>query len=287
MELRVVRYFLAVVDEGSITRAASAVRVAQPSLSRQLRQLEAELGVRLFDRDHGPLRLSAAGRQFVPLAREVAARAEAAIAAMHDPASRTPNLTVVAPRTTITDVIGPFLTTLGLDAQRVTIREAAPLTVFRVLRSGDADLGVSSGPPPGELRSRPIGRFRIWAQVSSGHRWADRRSISLHELVTEPLVVLTPDYGTRRTHDQAIAEAGLQYQMHGEAAIPEVVQAIAAAGDGVAIVTDDARYGLRSLEIEVDGVALEIPLVAAWDPAHYAAATIEDWADRLAAFTQG
>ena len=58
MELRLLRYFLAVVDDGSVSRAASTVAVAQPSLSRQLRGLEAELGVTLFDRSQRALRLA-------------------------------------------------------------------------------------------------------------------------------------------------------------------------------------------------------------------------------------
>jgi DNA-binding transcriptional LysR family regulator len=282
----VIRYFLAVVDEGSVTRAAASVRVAQPSLSRQLRHLEESLGVALFERDGGKLRLSTAGRQFIPLAREVVARADAAVLAMRDP-GRSPslNLIVVAPKTTIADIIGPFLVTLGDEALRVTIREGSPFMVFRIVRSGDADLGVSAGPPPGELESLAIGRFRIWAQVGPSHRLFSRVRVSLAELAKEPLVVLSPEYGTRRLFDQVVAAAGLKYEARAEASIPEVVQALAAGGSGVAIATDNERYGLRAIPIDVDGADLEIPLVAAWDPSHFAAATIADWALRLAAFT--
>ena len=63
------------------------------------------------------------------------------------------------------------------------------------------------------------------------------------------------------------------------------MQVLAAGGLGVAVVTDDERYGLRRLAIEVDGAPLEIPLVAAWGASHFAATTIADWAARLAAFT--
>ena len=66
MELRHLRYFVAVVDAGSITRAAQTVRVAQPSLSRQLRQLEDEVGEGLFDRTGRRAQLSAAGQVFLP-----------------------------------------------------------------------------------------------------------------------------------------------------------------------------------------------------------------------------
>lgn len=286
MELRVVRYFLAVVDEGSVTRAAAAVRVAQPSLSRQLRQLEDTLGLRLFDRGRGRLRLSPAGRQFLPYARDLIARSDAAIAAMREPlATRSVSLTVVAPHTTVADVIAPFLTTLGSEALKVTVREAPSFNVFKIVLSGDADLGVALGPPPGELESRAIGSFAVWAQVPEGHRWAGRVRVTIQELVSEPLVLLAPEHGTRRLFDQVVNEAGLKYRMVTEALISEVVQTLAAGSLGVAVVSDDERYGLHGMAIEADGRDLYFELFAAWDPTHFAAATIAAWAERLAHFT--
>jgi DNA-binding transcriptional LysR family regulator len=286
MEIRLLRYFLAVVDEASITRAAAVVRVAQPSLSRQIRGLEASLGHALFDRSEGRLRLTPAGRQLVPLARDLVARADAAAAAMRDlEGSRGQSLSVVAPHVTIADVIAPYLATLGLDALKVTVRDAPSLAVFRIIRSGDADLGVSVGPPPGELASLPVARFAIFAQVPAGHRWRSRRRVTLRELVTEPLVLLSEEHGTRRVFDQAVAAAGLKYHAVGEAGLSAVAQTLAVGGAGVAIVSDDARYGLRSMTIDAAGNTLSIPIVAAWETSHFAAPMIEDWARRLAEFT--
>lgn len=286
MELRVVRYFLAVVDEGSATRAAAVVRVAQPSLSRQLRQLEDTLGLRLFDRSRGRLRLSPAGRQFLPYARDLVARADAAIAAMRAPTTmRSVSLTVVAPHTTVADLIAPFLATLGPEALRVTVREAPSFDVFKAVLSGDVDLGVALGPPPGELESRTIGSFAVWAQIPAGHRWDGRTKVSIAELVDEPLVVLAPEHGTRRLFDQAVASAGLKYRMVAEAMLSEVVQTLAAGKFGVAIVSDDERYGLHRLAIDVGGQDLHFQLFAAWDPTHFAADTIAAWAEGLARFT--
>ena len=102
MELRLLRYFVAVVDDGSVSRAAVTVAVAQPSLSRQLRGLEAELGVTLFDRSQRSLRLAPAGEAFLPMARDLVARADRALATMSllgD--ARTVPLTLVAPETTV------------------------------------------------------------------------------------------------------------------------------------------------------------------------------------------
>ena len=74
-------YFVAVADAGSVSAAARVTHITQPSLSRQLRQLEKELGLELFTRQDGPLTLTPAGRQFLPAARDLLGRAEATRAA--------------------------------------------------------------------------------------------------------------------------------------------------------------------------------------------------------------
>src|SRR4051812_19684776 len=135
MELRILRYFLAVVDERSVTRAAARVSVAQPSMSRQLRGLEAELGVTLFDRSARALRLSAAGEAFLPMARDLVARADRAVAAMARLGTdRTVPLTLIAPETTVADVIAPFLAARGAGAPAVDVREGLPAAVFDEVR---------------------------------------------------------------------------------------------------------------------------------------------------------
>lgn len=286
MEVRLLRYFLAVADEGSITRASAVLRVAQPSLSRQIRGLEASLGRELFDRSEGRLRLTPAGRQFVPLARDLVTRTAAAEAVMRDlDEARVTSLSVVAPHITIVDVIAPYLATLGVDALKVTVRDAPSLVVFRIIRSGEADLGVSVGPPPGELASVPVARFAILAQVPLGHRWHGRRTITLTELVEEPLVLVTHEHGTRRVFDQAVAEAGLKYHSVFEADLSAVAQTLAAGGAGVAIVSDDARYGLHPMAVETADGPLVLPIVAAWEATHFAAPMIEAWARGLEQYT--
>ena len=167
----------------------------------------------------------------------------------------------------------------------MTVGVAPSPAVFKAVLSGDADLGVAMGPPPGELESRAIGSFSVWAQVPPGHDWASRSQVAIEDLVAEPLVLLTPEHGTRRLFDQAVNEAGLKYRMAAEAVVSEIVQTLAAGSLGVAVVSDDERYGLRSLAIDTAGHDLRFELYAAWDPTHFAAATIERWADGLERFT--
>ena len=73
MEIHQLRYFVAVADEGNFSRAAAKVRVAQPSLSQQIRKLEAEIGQRLFDRLPRSVVLTEAGRCFIDYARQILA----------------------------------------------------------------------------------------------------------------------------------------------------------------------------------------------------------------------
>jgi DNA-binding transcriptional LysR family regulator len=289
MELRHLRYFVAAADAGSITRAAVVVRVAQPSLSRQLRQLEQEVGEQLLDRSGRQARLTAAGEVFLPLARDLVGRADRAVALMHGLAAPgRVTLRMAAPETTVADVIAPFLATLPEAAPMIDVREAVPAHVHAQVLAGAADLGVSSVPPPRELASRLLVHFPIWAYMRHQHRWARRRTVTIRELASEPLLVLGTGHGSRRQLDAAMSDAGVSYGVAAETNVPEVAQALAAAGRGVAVVSDDARYGLRRVRIRPAGgpVELQVPLFGAWDGSHYAAAVIADLVEGLARFAQ-
>lgn len=289
MELRHLRYFVAVAEAGSITKAANVVRVAQPSLSRQLRQLEGEVGEPLFDRSGRSARLTAAGEVFLPLARDLVGRADRAAALMHGLA--TPGqvtLRLVAPETTVADVIAPFLAALPSSAPMIDVREALPARVHEEVLSGAADLGISSVPPPRSVSSRLLVHFQVWAFVRQDHRWARRHTITVRELATEQLLVLGSDHGTRRQLDAVMSDAGLSYGVAAETNVPQVAQALAAAGRGVAVVSDDTRYGLHGLRIRPTGGPLElrVPLFAAWDASHYAEPVISDVVTDFAKYAQ-
>jgi DNA-binding transcriptional LysR family regulator len=277
---RLLRYFVAVAETGSVSAAAREVRVAQPSLSRQLRTLEAVVGVALFDRAGGRLRLTAGGRRFLVIARDLLHRHNSAVSATRFfEGVGELTLVVAATMTTIVDVIAPFIAEADLGGITLDARDERPEVAYEAVTRGEADVAMTNEPPPARLASFLVGSYPVLAYVADSHRWAGRRSVALDELASEPLIS-SPASGTRRVLESLHAR-GLSYGLAHETSVPQVAQALAAAGKGVAILSDDPRFGLRPLTIEVLGELVTVPMYASWDASHYAAGAIEQCAKRL------
>ncbi|GAB7003434.1 LysR family transcriptional regulator [Nocardioides sp. AN3] len=278
------RYFVATADAGSATRAAAELHVTQPVLSRQLRQLEHQVGLRLFEREGRRLRLTAAAEDFLGVARGLLSHASQVERAAEALASgRLSALHLAAPTTTLTDVLAPFLATLGADDPLPMVREVDPRGAVAALRSG-ADLALITRRPPRSVASRTLAVLPVWAYVRGDDAWASRRAVRVAELAERRLVLLAPDFTPRALLDSAVEAAGVGYGDVVEVTNAQVAQAIAAAGRGVAVVTDDPRFDLVPLHIGGPAGPVQIRLYAAWDPRHHAADALAELADRLAAF---
>lgn len=284
MQLRHVEYFVTTAETGTVSAAARALHVTQPALSRQLRQLETDLGVALFDREAGRLRPSRAGRALLPAARELLAAADRLEAgAAVQARGRVERVTIAAPTVTLTDVVAPFVATMSPDDPVVDVRPADASDPAEALRAG-ADLVIGTHRPPAPFRSRPLAVLPVWAYVRGDHPWAARRSVTLVELLGEQLVLLPPHFTAREALDAAVGAAGASYAAVVEAANGTVAQALAASGRGVAVVSDDPRHGLAPLAVDLGERPLSIRLVAAWDPRGPGATTLEGLARRLGGY---
>lgn len=285
MELRQLRYFVATVRAGTVSGAAQQLHVTQPGLSRQIRQLERGLGVQLFDRRAGRLALSGAGHALLPAAEDLLARVEAfeATAAYHAEGGLT-RLTIAAPTVTLTDVVAPFVATLAPEDPTVDVLAADHMSVGEALGRG-ADLAIGTVRPAAPYASLPLAVLPVWAFVPAAHPWADRERVPLGDLLHEPLIVTPATSTGRQALDAAIAASDSTWTSVLEAANGTVAQALAAAGRGVAVVSDDPRYGLRPVAVELpDATPLRIRLVSTWDSRAAASGTLEDVARRLSAF---
>ncbi|GAA1612229.1 LysR family transcriptional regulator [Actinoplanes couchii] len=282
MELRHVRYFVATVDAGTVSGAASRLHLTQPGLSRQLRQLEKDLGVRLFDRASGRLELSATGRSLLPQARDLLQRADALkIAASFHAQGRLERLTIGAPTVTLTDVVAPFIATLAPDDPTVDVVGLDGSSPGEVLRRG-VDLAIGTIPASVPFHEMSLAVLPVWAYVPAGHPWASLGSVALDDLLDEPLILLPPAFTARQAMDVAISDKS--YKSPIDAANGTVAQALAAAGRGIAIASDDPRFGLIPLAVDLGDRRLSIRLRAVWDSRHPAAITLSGFASRLGHF---
>ena len=284
VEVRTLRYFVAAAEHDSLSIAADVVKITQPALSRQLAQFERTLGVRLFHRPGRRLELTAAGREFLPLARHVLATADEAQRAAADLAAGSlRRITIAAPPTTLTDVIAPFLATFTLDDPRPEVLEADGPAALAAL-AGDADLAVVADPPPRGLASRRVAVLPVYAYVPRTHPRAQDREVRLTDLTGEPLILLDPSSRTRRLLDDALEHEEAQVGDPVVCSSPQVAQALAAAGWGIAVVSDDPRFDLVPLPIRTAGGPLLIRLWATWSATHHAVDELSDLAVRLADF---
>lgn len=286
MELRLLTYFLAIYETGSISAAARELRIGQPSLSRQIRKLERDLGITLFTQG-SKASATASALAFVPIARDLLSRAEQAEATIksmdHNEALR---LTIAGPTTTVADVIAPFIAASGASGLLTNIREVLPTSVYRELVQYRADLVVGSSPPPSHLEYIIVGYSPILAQLPEEHELLRRSEISLAQIAAYPIAIVDDNHNVRRIFDQAISEAGLSMQIAFETQSTQASQALAAANRAVCISSDDPRFNLHPLFITIPGRKnpLSITLYCAWDPGHFAAEQIKATALELRAF---
>lgn len=287
MQLRHVQYFVSTVDAGSVSAASRALHVTQPALSRQLRQLEDELGIDLFDRQAGRLVLSRTGRALLPAARQLLGDAQALreAAAFHRH-GRVQRLVIAAPTVTLTDVLSPFVAQMRPDDPVVDVCSADGESPVQALQAG-ADLAVTTQRPAPPYASRVLAELPVWAYVRPDSPWARRTSVPLAELLTQPLVLPPPSFAARHALGTAVDAAGAVLATVVEAANGTIAQALAATGRGVAVVSDDPRYDLRPLAVEVGDRVLSLRLVASWDGRSVARDTLAALAERLETWIRG
>jgi DNA-binding transcriptional LysR family regulator len=188
VDLRKLRYFVAVAEELHFGRAAARLHIAQPVLSRQIRALEDELRVRLFDRDRRSTELTAAGRQLLQDAPGVLAAAEGLTRRVRQAAGRTETFTIAfMPGITVTAPVQALLARhpeLAVEVLRVSAEDQTA-----VVLDGRADVGFVRLPLDRRgLRLRPLFTEPRVAVVPRSHRLAGKTSIGIADLADDVLL---------------------------------------------------------------------------------------------------
>jgi DNA-binding transcriptional LysR family regulator len=213
IHLRELRYFVAVAEELHFTRAAQRLYVSQPALSKQIRALEGQLGVALFERDRRAVRLTEAGAALLPLAQEVLETWREAELAVAERAATAAAVLRVG-----------FLTRVGrgvLPAVQAAFAEAHPAWQLQLrhadwqdptggLADGTSDVAVVWLPLPDAraFAHHVVATEPRWVAMSAEHALAARASIDFAELLDEPFLALPAAAGVARDFWLAVEERG-------------------------------------------------------------------------------
>jgi DNA-binding transcriptional LysR family regulator len=246
MELRHLRYALAIADELHFTRAALALGIGQPPLSQQIKVLEDELGVRLFHRLTRGVELTEAGRAFMPLARaSVQAAEQAALAAQRAARGELGGLTIgftssASFNPLVPGIIGRFRESFpGLS---IALVEQTTARLLESLANSSIDVAFLR-PALGEtddLVARRLPDEDLWIALPARHRLAGEAAIDLLDLAGDPFI-LYPRANGRQLYDSIIAacrNAGFSPRIAQEAPQMASTVNLVAAGVGVALVPE-------------------------------------------------
>ncbi len=211
MELRHLRYLLAVAEHANFTRAAEALHVSQPTLSQQIKQLEGALHVQLLDRSGRTVRLTDAGQAYAHYARRALrdlAAAERAVRDVQDLSRGTLRLAMTPTFTAY--LIGPLVEDFHTRHPGITL-DIHEMTQDRIeveLAADQLDLGIAfSGVHLPAITATPLFTENLGLVVASTHPYATLPgSLPARELGAQQLALLSPDFATRHHIDRYLAD---------------------------------------------------------------------------------
>ncbi len=212
MELRHLRYFLAVADTRSFTRAAERLHVTQPTLSHQIKQLESMVGTVLFDRSTKEVELTDAGRLFKPYCERVLKEIDASALAISElEGLMRGTLRMAVFHSFSHSMLPPIMSEFALryPGVHVITRLVPRLDMERELINAELDMAVAyAAGDNDQIVAEPLFEEELVLVVGSKCPQAGRKSLPMRELAKLPLVLLTPEFGARQFVDRFFSETG-------------------------------------------------------------------------------
>jgi DNA-binding transcriptional LysR family regulator len=254
VDTRLLRYFTVVAQEGNLTRAAERLFVSQPALTKQIRQLERQLGVPLFTRSRAGMTLTAGGQALARQAPAVLTRLDEATRDTKSAASRAAHVLRVgflagAANEATQRIVSAFVS--RRPGWRVEMRAASWLDPTAGLAGGDTDVALLRVPFPGQdsLRVQVLFAEPRWVALPAAHLLAGRDKVSFRDLWDEAFIAAPSETGWWRDWWLAADEREGHPVRIGavtETGQPEDWLAAIANGDGVALAPESAtRYYAR------------------------------------------
>ena len=234
MNLRYVKYFLAVAEHQGFTKAAAALYVSQPALSQQVKLLEESLGVQLFDRSGRNTRLTDAGEVYLQYVQSAFKMLDEGKRAIHDVENLSRGSLRIAVTPTFTSyLIGPLIAEFYSSYPQITlhIQEISQEKIEALLLNDEIDIGIAfEAGVSNEIESIALLNENLAVVMSKQHPLAKRSTLTFSDLTQEVLILLNSSFATRKQIDHAFREVGLypniQMETSSISAILEIIQRI-------------------------------------------------------------
>src|SRR5579864_5667931 len=269
MELRHLRYFVAVAEERNFTRAAERLHIAQPPLSRQIQQLEDSLGVQLFERSARPLKLTDRGRFFYSHAVQLLAQSAEVEAMTRRVGKIERSLSVGFVGSTLYGMLPKIIRRFRDENSTVELSlvELSTVDQIKALKEGRIDVGfgrIRHEDP--SIRRVVLREERMIVALPLGHSLSLAKPVlSLHDLIGETLIIFPkaprPSYADQvlaAFHDRALKP----YRIY-ETRELQIALGLVAAGEGISIVPSSV-HGLKRDDVsyrELDDPNLVSPII--------------------------
>jgi len=249
IDLKQLKYFLAVAEEKSFSRAAERLHISQPPLSQQIMKLESELGVKLFARTTRTFELTVAGKALMSEAAELLAKMRMTIDTIRQiDRGEVGRLRVGIVGSAMWGPIPSLLEEFQTKFPRVTwtLHELGPTLQYEALRAKQVDVGFWREPKLDEddlkndnLRQELCFREDVCVALNEHHPLAKQDAIDLIDLADEPMLTLALDKSSfPRYLIQCCVKAGFQPTIFQEASEPQTLLAMVGAGLGVALMPE-------------------------------------------------
>ncbi|AVH94206.1 MULTISPECIES: LysR family transcriptional regulator [Streptomyces] len=236
MDLKQLRALVTVAEAGSVTRAAELLHLVQPAVTRQIRTLEQELGVILFERTRQGMQPTAAGTTMVERARRALNELERARAEIRPAAGVVTGIVTVGLLDSATGLLAePLASAVLRDHPGIDLRLLTAYSghLQQWLDDGDLDLtllyNLASTP---SLNAEPLVRERLWAVAPASAGLRADRPVPLREAVAHPLVVPASGHGLRSVIDAAATQARVEMNLVVQTNSMHVQKQLVRAGHG-------------------------------------------------------
>jgi DNA-binding transcriptional LysR family regulator len=263
--LRDLAWLVTLADHRHVTGTATILNTSQPTLSRALARMEAELGTRVFERAPDGVHLTPTGEVVVAAARDLTARYEQLLtnlASLLDPDTGVVRLAFLD--SIATSLVPQVLRSFHEHARRVRVllSQEPAHEIMQDLGTGAVDLAITSPRPPGDFGWYPLQEERLVLVVPPSHRLRDRKRVALPELADEEFVTTPVGFGYRSLTDTLLRDAGVAPSISFESQDLATIEGLVAAGLGVAILPEPfaGQSGTIGIRITADAARRTIGL---------------------------